>query len=45
MNPQTGVLSGAYEKFVDPIYNGVRGGNYECENPDDVADIQIRRRF
>lgn len=26
VNPQTGVLSKAYERFVDPIDNGTRGG-------------------
>jgi len=26
VNPQTGVLSGAYEKFPEPLDNGVRGG-------------------
>ncbi|KAK3174233.1 hypothetical protein OEA41_001477 [Lepraria neglecta] len=26
VNPQTGVLSKAYESFVDPIDNGTRGG-------------------
>lgn len=26
VNPETGVLSEAYEKFVDPIDNGKRGG-------------------
>ncbi|KAK0510067.1 hypothetical protein JMJ35_007461 [Cladonia borealis] len=26
VNPQNGVLSKAYERFVDPIDNGVRGG-------------------
>ena len=25
-NPQTGVLSPAYEKFIDPLDNGRRGG-------------------
>jgi hypothetical protein len=25
-NPQTGVLSSAYEKFTDPLENGRRGG-------------------
>jgi DOPA 4,5-dioxygenase len=25
-NPQTGVLSGAYDKFTDPLDNGPRGG-------------------
>lgn len=25
-NPQTGVLSNAYERFTDPLENGRRGG-------------------
>lgn len=29
-NPQTGVLSPAYDKFVEPLDNGRRGGLYEA---------------
>lgn len=32
VNPQTGVLSEAYEKFVDPIDNGTRGGKCAYES-------------
>jgi len=26
VNPQTGILSSAYERFADPLDNGIRGG-------------------
>lgn len=54
-NPQTGVLSPAYDKFVEPLDNGRRGGfdvhiYYFPQNPAQVAYAhqlweRIRREF
>lgn len=40
-NPQTGVLSPAYDKFVEPLDNGRRGGLYELLSPPSISFLLL----
>lgn len=43
LNEQTGILSPAYEKFVEPLDNGIRGGLYNPSAPPTMKAHSLRK--